>query len=457
MVVVDAGNLLFKRALAAKDTMSNASDLVIAHGIVRAYKAMSYDAVAISTKDLSAGFDFFHQKSDESFPWIAANIYNKNDKLMFLPHIVKKAGDLTIGIIGLTGGTAEGVDDFVIGDWRKALRREMASLKNSCDMLVVLSNLSVLENEELQKDYNSIDIIVTASQHRTNVQPRVLKNSLLVQSGNRGKYLGNLNITRYAAGNWFVAPTRSQTNLKNKLSSIDRQLSKFNKQGGELSTLSSQKIVQLQSYRQNILDQMVGERENDLSEKGTTLSKLFKFSTLPVRPISTREDITTIVQDIKTNINTINRYQHARLQPDDTVLNTALQKDEINGVTGCSHCHEKQYDFWKNTKHANAFATLSQVGQSYNLQCLPCHVTAGTISVSSSEPQKLYLLSLSTDRQTIGCEVCHGPGKKHLLAPDHVTPNRLPPEEICTQCHTPEHDNNFNYQKKLAAVACPAN
>jgi hypothetical protein len=33
---------------------------------------------------------------------------------------------------------------------------------------------------------------------------------------------------------------------------------------------------------------------------------------------------------------------------------------------------------------------------------------------------------------------------------------RLPPEKICTQCHTPERDNNFNYQKKLAMIACPA-
>jgi hypothetical protein len=449
VIVVDAGNLLFKKTLSDGDIADNTSSLIIAHGLVRAYHSMSYDAVAISANDLSAGLDFFRSQDNDAFPWIAANVYDKDHKQLFLPHIIKKVSNLTIGIIGLTGGTGESVKDFVIGDWREALQREITLLKTSCDMLIVLSSLNTHENNEIQRDFNLIDIIVTANQNGTNVQPQVSQNSLLVQSGNRGKYLGKVDITRYAAGNWIIASTQSLANLKNRLGSIDWQLSQLENQQRGISKFSSQKIVRLQSYRQTILDQITVEREKELS-------KSFKSSFLPVRPMSSSQDITIIVQDIKNSINTFNRYRRAGLQPDDPALRLALQKDEINGWNGCVTCHKKQTEFWKSTRHANAYTTLSRQGQSFNLQCLPCHVTGGKVSVSSDESKQLFLLSLSPDRQTIGCEVCHGPGKHHLLTPDEVVPVRRPPAEVCTQCHTPDRDNNFNYQKKLAKIACPA-
>ena len=315
---------------------------------------------------------------------------------MFLPHIIKKAGNLTIGIIGLTGGTGESVKDFIIGDWREALRREISLLKASCDMLVVLSSLNTPENNEIQRDFNQVDIIVTANRKGTNVQPQVLQNSLLVQSGDRGKYLGKIDVTGYAAGNWLNASSQSLANLKNRLSSIDWQLSQLGKQQEEISKFSSQKIVRLQSYRQTILDQIAVERGKELAPKGTQPTKSFKSSFLPVRPMSSSKDIAIIVQDIKNSINTFNRYRHAGLQPDDPTLRLALQKDEITGGTACVNCHKKQTEFWRSTRHANAYTTLSRQGQSFNLQCLPCHVTGGKVSASSDETRKLFLLSLST-------------------------------------------------------------
>lgn len=407
---------------------------------------MAYDAVAISSNDLSAGTEFFQGPNANSFPWVAANIYDKNDNLIFFPHIIKKTANLTIGIIGLTGGE-NNINDFFIGDWRKALQKEIASLEQSCDILVVLSNLNVPENEEIQRDFRQIDIIVTADRKGTNIHPKVSQTNLITQSGGRGKYLGKLDITWEGKGNWLAASFQPLADRKSRLNSIDWQLSELEKKQSGESRDFSQKIERLRSYRQKITDQI---------EKETNSSKRFKSFFLPVKPMSSRDDITSIVQEIKTSINTFNRYRRAGLHADDPAVRLALQKDQINGITGCSTCHEKQNDFWKNTRHANAYATLAQLGQSFNLQCLPCHVTAGQINDSSVESEKLYLLSLNNDRQTIGCEVCHGAGKNHLLSPGEVRPVRRPPEEICTQCHTPDQDNNFDYQTKLAAIACPS-
>jgi 2',3'-cyclic-nucleotide 2'-phosphodiesterase (5'-nucleotidase family) len=457
LLVVDAGNLLFKTALtrgnAAKD--NNAAALIIAHGIVRAYAVMAYDAVAISAKDLSAGPEFFRRTTAQSFPWVAANIVDQNATAVFPAHRIKKFADLTLGIIGLTGGAGDDVAGFVIDDWRPALRSEISALEKSCDILLVLSTLTPTENNEIQREYSQIDIIVSANDQAANIQPQGLRNGLLVQSGSHGKYIGKLDVTGHGRGNWYTAPLPSPAERQTRLAAIDRQLNQLEQEQHNNNRDYTQKIARLQAYRQRLSNQIAQQiqenRDSTMQE-----SKRFTYSTLAVRPMTSSASIQTIVQDIKTSISAVNRYRRAGIQANDPALLYALQKNEIAGSSVCRHCHEKQTAFWQTTRHAGAFSTLAEQGQSFNLQCLPCHVTAGRVRASSADAEQLFLLSLDTDRQTIGCEVCHGPGNNHLLSPETTTPPRLPPEEICLQCHTPERDSAFDYPKKVAAIACPA-
>jgi hypothetical protein len=457
MIVVDAGNLLFKSPLSGAAGSNDTTALIIAHGITRAYQVMSYDAVAVSSTDLSAGAAFFRPLSDP-LPWISANVFEPNGDLFFQPHIIKKSDNVTVGIIGLTGNDKNGSRDFIVGDWRTALGVELTLLEKSCDILVVLSNLTSPENMEIQRDFSQVDIIVAADAKGANKKPQMSLNSLIVQSGARGKYLGKLDITGYGEGNWHISsPGLPQllTQKKDRLISIDRQLNQLEKQQSGESGDFSKKIARLKAYRLIISDQ-IAQHTMEMAEGVAKPSKSFTSAFLPVLPASSKDSIGAIVQEINESLNTFNRYRRASLQEDDPALRLALQKDEIVGISGCVHCHEKQTTFWKNTRHANAYTTLSRQGQSFNLRCLPCHVTGGNISVSSAESELLYLLSLDTDRQTVGCEECHGPGDRHLLSQGEKKPIRIPPKEICTKCHTPDRDNNFDFPKKLALIACPA-
>jgi hypothetical protein len=466
LIVVDAGNLLFKNPLSGAEGSNDTTSLIIAHGITRAYQAMNYDAVAVSSTDLSAGRAFFRQTSGNPFPWISANIYEPGGDLFFQPHIIKKSDNVTVGIIGLTGNNWNGSRDFIVGDWRKALEVELTLLEKSCDILVVLSNLTSPENMKIQRDFSQVDIIVTADAKGANIKPQMSPNSLVVQSGGRGKYLGKLDITGHAEGNWHISsPQLPQllTQKKDRLTSIDRQLSQLEKQQNEVSGESgesgesenfSNKIARLKSYQKIISDQ-IAQQTMEIAQSETQPIKSFTSVFLPILPGSSKDNIGAIVQEINESINTFNRYRRANLHEDDPALRLALQKDEIIGISGCVYCHEKQTAFWKNTRHASAYTTLSRQGQSFNLRCLPCHVTGGNISASSAESELLFLLSLNTDRQAIGCEVCHGPGNRHLLSQGEEKPIRIPPKEICTKCHTPERDNNFDFTKKRAVIACP--
>ena len=403
LLIVDAGNLLFYKALSVEGGATNTISLITAHGLVRAYNAMLYDAVGVSASDLSAGIDFFRQTMDERFPWVAANVYDKNNNLLFPPHIIKQLETMTIGIIGLTGNDGHSVVGCTIGDWRESLQKEITLLENRCDILVLLSNLSESENGEIQRDFNQLDVIVAADRKRGNIQPRAEQNSLLVQSGDRGKYLGKLDITWNGRSKWLA-----------------------------------------------------GSPGTGIAGAGRQPENRYHTSFLPIKPAPSEDSVDVIVQEIKESITAYNRYRFAALQPADPAVQLALQQNAIEGFTACTPCHKKQTLFWKDTNHASAYATLTEQGQSFNLQCLPCHVTAGRVNASSPESERLYLLYLSSDRQTVGCEVCHGPGKPHSLSPEDNAPVRLPAVAICTQCHTSARDSNFIYQKKIAAIACPA-
>ncbi len=110
------------------------------------------------------------------------------------------------------------------------------------------------------------------------------------------------------------------------------------------------------------------------------------------------------------------------------------------GSTSCgfgSSCHQYEYEKWSQKAHAKAYQTLVDVGSQYDPECIKCHVVGldyetGFVSEKSHE-----------DLRNVGCEVCHGPGSKHLtavIAGKNET-DISEPQSVCIDCHTPEHSN----------------
>ncbi len=65
------------------------------------------------------------------------------------------------------------------------------------------------------------------------------------------------------------------------------------------------------------------------------------------------------------------------------------------GVEACKLCHEKQYDIWKASAHAKAYADL-KAGEQTNPRCLSCHTTGASAAFPG-----------------VQCEACHGPGSAY--------------------------------------------
>ncbi|HET9598876.1 MAG TPA: multiheme c-type cytochrome [Anaeromyxobacteraceae bacterium] len=106
------------------------------------------------------------------------------------------------------------------------------------------------------------------------------------------------------------------------------------------------------------------------------------------------------------------------------------------GAAACASCHPAAVAQWRATPHARAYATLEKAGRQHDLDCIACHVTGwrrpgGACSVASD-----------AGRRDVQCEACHGPASRHAAdPPGHI--ERVPPEERCRSCHTPEHSTRF--------------
>lgn len=185
-LIVDSGNLLFK----PRNTKSRtAAEILTAETIIQAYSMVGYDAVAVSSSDLMAGQTFLKKNN---FQWVSSNILDGSGKLLFEPFIIKKVGELSVGVIGLTGPGSYKNDKIIISDWRELLHQQLADLKSRTDMLILLSNFPSSENDIIARTFPELDVIVAADKRQGNRPPQLVGDALITQTQSRGKYLGKL-------------------------------------------------------------------------------------------------------------------------------------------------------------------------------------------------------------------------------------------------------------------------
>lgn len=127
-----------------------------------------------------------------------------------------------------------------------------------------------------------------------------------------------------------------------------------------------------------------------------------------------------------------------------------LEGDAGNGYVGseaCRTCHPEASDQWAHSSHAAAFNTLLTVGRQFYPECVSCHVTGFGYETGYriNTPERNHLAE-------VGCETCHGPGKKHVNTPLAGNIRGEVPGRICVSCHNAEHSPGF---EQIAAQLMP--
>ncbi|MBI5507598.1 MAG: hypothetical protein HY903_02480 [Deltaproteobacteria bacterium] len=204
-LVVEAGD-------AFADTVSTevAPELVAKRGtvIVEAFNRIGVAAYTPGERDLSAGLDQLKAwAGGAKFPFVAANLVDRDGKSIFAPSVVLPVGELEVGVVGLVGqrlGLAPdvlGANGFAVLDPVAAARQAVAKLSaEGVDLVVALTHLDPGEEEAVQAAAPAIALVVGSHAGRMLHVPRPLNPGLAeraavaVDAGSRGKYLGRLDL-----------------------------------------------------------------------------------------------------------------------------------------------------------------------------------------------------------------------------------------------------------------------
>jgi peroxiredoxin len=127
------------------------------------------------------------------------------------------------------------------------------------------------------------------------------------------------------------------------------------------------------------------------------------------------------------------------------------------GDDACRGCHPAEYLQWRATRHAAAINPLIQDNRAGDGECTPCHTTGSGLAGGFGDV-------LATASMTnVQCEVCHGPGADHIVAPQRFKRTTVygltrecaacDVERLCIACHDAENDPDFDLATALPLVS----
>jgi S-sulfosulfanyl-L-cysteine sulfohydrolase len=155
--------------------------------------------------EFAYGPQTFKQRAAElNYPVLALNVFRKVDHgLVFSPYQIKEINGLKIGIAGLANNI---VDKMMPSSFSEGLtfelgREELAKTvqrlrqEEKVDLIVLLSHLGFPQDMQLVSDVEGIDVCLSGHTHHRLHQPVRQGETLLIQSGSHGSYLGHLEVT----------------------------------------------------------------------------------------------------------------------------------------------------------------------------------------------------------------------------------------------------------------------
>ncbi|MDH4321861.1 MAG: multiheme c-type cytochrome, partial [Desulfobulbaceae bacterium] len=324
---------------------------ITANAIIEIYGMMHYDAVGISAYDLAAGVDFLQEASlNGKVPWLSANLLREADqKPIFKPAVTINKGATRVGIIGITNPAAHDVakDGFVIVPWQQTLPLLAATMRKSSDLLILLSSLPDQENHRIAEEIEGIHLILRTGEEN---QPATkVRNTLIVGTAKKGKYLGELMINWQPTKIWGTGKAEQLQSARQKLDQINWRLKRIERklatEKGTGNTLTQNNDYRNLSTVQKELRREIAALEGSADEKICTYKD--RFIALETS-LPEKKAIQAVVDRARKEVNLAGKKR----------TTTSAATAPYLGPQGCTGCHQQQAKGWRNSRHAGSYQTL---------------------------------------------------------------------------------------------------
>ena len=417
-LVLDSGNIFTD-----KPPSEASLETVVGKGMVMVelMSQLGYEATAIGEVDLYLGLENLRALEEKaSFPFLSANLSDSEGNLLFTSHAIFKKGALTIGVVGLTSPPSNQslfeirMAGNLVNNPVKAADDIVSSIRDRCDLIVILSSLGFSKDQDLARSVKGIDIILGGKSRRFMKKPTIVEGVLVTNGYYQGRAVGQITVSL---------------------------------QGQHLGWASREELTfiqrQIDTARERVRSPGDEERLSRLFENQEKARALTPYDYDMVSLVPEIADDTGVAAAIR-NYRQSLKIGHAA----DSSAPTNEAPVRYIGADKCRQCHAGRYRFWSKTPHWAAFRTLSVKDAEADPDCLPCHVTGYERQTGywRKKPRK--------ELEGVQCEVCHGVGSLHAANPETYSLLHLPSAPQCLDCHTEEQDDDFNFlrdKKKICA------
>ncbi|MHC9539051.1 MAG: 5'-nucleotidase C-terminal domain-containing protein [Vulcanimicrobiota bacterium] len=177
----------------------------LTHGntLIDVMNNLEYDAAEVGNHEFDWGRSALSDMiKNAEFPIVGANILEKGQLMDGVkPYTLEEVNGLKVGVIGLISQETPGATDpkniggLTFESTSKTVKTYIPELKEKgADLIVVLSHQGDKADENLARAVSGIDVIVGGHSHTEIPEPRLVNNTIIVQSGTGGAFVGDLTI-----------------------------------------------------------------------------------------------------------------------------------------------------------------------------------------------------------------------------------------------------------------------
>lgn len=190
-ILLDAGDFADFKSIELQGTNGYAA--------VELLESAGYDAITVGNNETFNWIDTLEFMATSSkVPFLSCNLFNKgNDQIKGVKSsvILNKNGIRTL-IIGTSPdlGPFNELMGFTIRDYKKMIKEEMEKQKHKYDICILVNHISSDLDEELAKELEGIDIIISAHDHKLFDEAKLVNNTIINSAGAYGEYIGIIEI-----------------------------------------------------------------------------------------------------------------------------------------------------------------------------------------------------------------------------------------------------------------------
>lgn len=204
-----------------KHARLTSSSLQNAESIMQIYDRIGLDVFTPGPYDLLNGLKFFDSYVPDNYTIVSSNIYSsETGKPAFQQAKQLRVAEVVVTVLGLTGMGEKRAKDYFYEDKATVLQELIKQYRERTDFFILLSSFSLPENKALAAQFPDLSVIISADNRLTSISPLQVNNSLIVQTVNRGKYLGSIHIQPGQSSAWgqdYTSTIRAKVKSLNTL------------------------------------------------------------------------------------------------------------------------------------------------------------------------------------------------------------------------------------------------